>query len=92
MPKSWAEDPGLGRWVGTQRTLKKALDRDDPSKGMTAARAAKLEALGFAWQLSAAELSKRESQSSGTRDDAGWEAKLVKLQNYQRRHGDCNMP
>ena len=33
----------------------KQLDRGEPSGGMTAARAAKLEALGFAWELTAAE-------------------------------------
>jgi hypothetical protein len=51
VPRKWAEDTPLGGWVGTQRTLKKALDRGEPSKGMTAARAAKLDALGFAWEL-----------------------------------------
>jgi hypothetical protein len=30
------------------------LARGEPSEGMTAARAAKLEALGFAWQTLAA--------------------------------------
>ena len=49
MPRSWAEDPPLGSWVSHQRERKKALDRGDPSPRMTAARAAKLDALGFAW-------------------------------------------
>ena len=47
--REWAEDPRLGRWVHKQRTSKKALDRGEPSEAMTAARAAKLEALGFSW-------------------------------------------
>ena len=38
------------------------MDRGEPSKGMTAARAAKLDALGFAWELSAAAISKRQSE------------------------------
>jgi hypothetical protein len=46
----WADDPSLGRWVADQRRGKKKLDRGEPSLGMTAARAAKLEALGFAWE------------------------------------------
>jgi hypothetical protein len=54
VPKRWAEDPRLGNWVNTQRALKRKLDRGEPSKGMTAERAAKLDVLGFAWQLSAA--------------------------------------
>ena len=52
VPQGWAEDPPLGSWVNKQRARKKALDRGEPSEGMTAARAAKLEALGFAWALS----------------------------------------
>ena len=57
---------------------------------MAAARAAKLEALGFAWELTAAEKSKR--QSEGSRDDTGWDAQLAKLRKYKRKHGDCNVP
>ena len=49
VPKGWAEDPRLGRWVSTQRVCKRKLDRGEPSGGMTAERAARLTALGFAW-------------------------------------------
>ena len=49
VPVTWAKDPRLGKWVRHQRTRKKALDRGEPSERMTAARAAKLDALGFAW-------------------------------------------
>jgi hypothetical protein len=49
VPKRLAEDPRLGRWVRDQRMLKRKLDRGEPSEGMTAARAARLTALGFAW-------------------------------------------
>jgi hypothetical protein len=49
VPRGWAEDPRLARWVAYQRQGKKALDRGEPSLGMTAARAARLEALDFAW-------------------------------------------
>jgi hypothetical protein len=48
VPKDWAEDPRLSSWVNMQRTLKKKLDRDEPS-GMTAERAARLTALGLVW-------------------------------------------
>jgi hypothetical protein len=39
----------LGGWVSQQRKLKRKLDRGEPSRGMKAARAARLTALGFAW-------------------------------------------
>ena len=51
MPQGWVEDPRLGRWVNTQRTLKRKLDRGEPSEGMVAERAARLEALGLVWDL-----------------------------------------
>ena len=54
------------------------------------ARVAKLDTLGFAWEMSAAALNKRRSE--GARDDAGWEAQLAKLKAYKRKHGDCNVP
>jgi hypothetical protein len=38
VPQGWAEDPRLGKWVSTQRKFKKALDRGEHGKGMTAAR------------------------------------------------------
>jgi hypothetical protein len=51
VPRGWAEDPRLGRWVDNQRKLKRKLDRGEPSGGMTAERVARLTALGFAWAL-----------------------------------------
>jgi hypothetical protein len=92
VPARWAEDPPLGRWVSNQRRHKKALDRGEPSLGITAARTAMLDVLGFAWELSAAEISKRNSAGSGTRDDVGWEVQLAKLKVYKCKHGDCNVP
>ena len=38
----------LGTWVNNQRRHKKATDRGEPCKEMTAARVAKLDKLGFA--------------------------------------------
>ena len=49
VPRRWAEDPRLSTWVGRQRVCKLKLDRGEPGPGMTAARAARLTALGFAW-------------------------------------------
>jgi hypothetical protein len=90
VPQGWAEDPRLGMWISTQRQCKRKLDRGETSEGMTAARVAKLTALGFAWELSAAAISKQISKRN--RDDAGWEAKLAKLKAYKSEHGDCSVP
>ena len=40
VPQRWAEDLQLGNWVCQQRRVKQKLDRGEPGKGMTAARAA----------------------------------------------------
>jgi hypothetical protein len=52
VPQGWAEDPRLGKWVNNQRAYKRKLDRGEYSDGMTAARAARLTALGFVWNPS----------------------------------------
>jgi hypothetical protein len=39
--------------VSTQRRRKRKLDRGEPGEGMTVVRAARLDKLGFAWELSA---------------------------------------
>ena len=49
VPRGWSEDPRLGTWVMMQRVGKRKLDRGEPSKGMTAERAARLTALGLVW-------------------------------------------
>ena len=49
VPLRWADDKQLGKWVVHQRGRKRKLDRGEPSKGMTAARAARLTALGLVW-------------------------------------------
>ena len=53
VPTKRAEDPRLGSWVSEQRRGKKRLDRGEPSRRITAERAAKLTALGFAWAVNA---------------------------------------
>jgi hypothetical protein len=76
VPKQWAEDPRLGRWVHNQRKCKKKLDRGEPGRGMTVERAARLTALGFAWEVV----------------EPAWEAQLARLAAYKAAHGDCKVP
>jgi hypothetical protein len=67
VPQRWAEDPILGQWVSNQRKCKRKLDRGDPSPRITAERAAKLEALGFAWQT----LATRQRPAAGVGSGVG---------------------
>ena len=76
VPRLWAEDPKLATWVHKQRTLKKKLDRGEPSEGMTAERAERLTALGLVWDPGEAE----------------WEAQLARLAAYKAEYGDCYVP
>ena len=80
-----AEDPRLGSWVGTQRNCKKKLDRGEPSKGMTAERAARPEALGLAWAPP------RGPGGVTTTNEGAWEAQLARLAAYKEARGDCNV-
>jgi hypothetical protein len=86
VPQGWAEDPRLGRWVRTQRSFKKQLDRGVTGLGMTVAWAARLEALGFAW----APVPK--AGGAAVPNEGAWEAQLVRLVAYKQAHGDCNVP
>ena len=70
VPRDWAEDPRLAKWVDTQRTAART------NKGMTAARAAALTALGFAWK----------------QQPAQWEVMLARLTAYQAVNGNCDVP
>jgi hypothetical protein len=68
VPRGWAEDPRLSQWVSTQRKFKRALDRGEPSEGMTAERAAKLTVLGLKWD--GAKRSSEDAQSAGSASGA----------------------
>ena len=83
VPQRWAEDPQLGKWVSDQRNYKRKLDRDEINPRMTAERAARLTALGFAWD---------PPNTSGIPKVAGWEAQLARLAAYKAAHGDCSVP
>jgi hypothetical protein len=65
VPHHWAEEQGLGAWVSEQRRCKRKLDRGEPAKGMTAARAAKLAALGFVWGCSKSDDARRLGGAAG---------------------------
>lgn len=83
-PQGWAEDPSLARWVNTQRTRKMRLDRGDASPGITAARLARLAALGFSWVGA--------GKSQAALQPEAWEAQFAKLEAYKEQHGDCDVP
>ena len=69
VPAIWSENPLLGSWVHIQRN-------SQISGELSSERKARLDALGFAWDVR----------------DAAWETMFVELQRYQRQHGHCNVP
>jgi hypothetical protein len=82
VPWGWAGDPRLSRWADTQRQGKQKLDRSEPSKGMTAERAARLTTLRYVW----------EPPRHGHPQEKKWAAQLAQLAAYKAAHGDCNVP
>jgi hypothetical protein len=65
VPRGWAEDPRLAKWVSLQREYKRKLDRGEPSHGMTAERAGRLAALGCVWGLSEQEQEQERTRVMG---------------------------
>ena len=49
VPWGWPEDPRLGIWVSNERAYKKTVGCGDLRPKITVGRAARLDALGFAW-------------------------------------------
>lgn len=71
-----SEVPGLGDWVTDQRRQYKALKQGQASQ-LTDDRQAKLEQLGFAWQV---------------RNRPEWDHRYKQLSDYKKVHGDCKVP
>jgi Helicase associated domain len=69
VPVAWSENPKLGHWVSTQRTLRNA-------RKLSPSREAKLDEVGFLWEL----------------NDPAWEQRFSELLSYKRGFGDCNVP
>jgi hypothetical protein len=92
VPQGWAENPRLASWVTNQRVYKRKLDRGEPSKGMTATRAARLTALGFVWDPGLRKMSAAGAAGRARPKEAEpWEAHLARLAVYKVKHGDCDV-
>ena len=68
----------LGRWVGYQRSLYKAFKSGKPSS-ITPGRIAKLESIGFKWEV------KVDARSK-------WNAKFEQLLSFEQVNGNCDIP
>jgi Helicase associated domain len=66
----YGPNPALGRWVSTQRSEYKILQRDGRSKHMTQSKIAMLNNLGFRWEMIPA---KSSSPSSGNANSSSGE-------------------
>jgi hypothetical protein len=80
VPAPYPENPSLGRWVETQRRLKKQLDRGEENPGITQERVDRLTDVGMAWAGRLA------------RYDAQFEARCAELEEFKVEHGDCLVP
>ena len=76
VPGTYAKDPVLGRWVGTQRTTYRRGQ-------MSQDRIEVLESLGFQWRVS----QERTSTDSAATSAAAWSAMFEKLKTFQEEKG-----
>jgi hypothetical protein len=78
VPQRYEANPQLGKWVHTQRAQKTKCAADPAASQLTVERVAKLEALGFAWDLS----------------PVAWEERLAELATFKAmpEHGHCIVP
>lgn len=70
------EVPGLGDWVTDQRRQYKAMKQGHATQ-LTKERKAKLEGLGFIWQV---------------RNRPEWDHRYSELLEYREKNGDCKVP
>lgn len=77
VPLNWQENPSLGTWVRTQRTLEKRGKLDEKKRK-------KLNALGFAWVHEAWQLQLKKY-------DQQWEKNFLKFQDYKKKHGEVQV-
>jgi hypothetical protein len=76
VPYLWRPNPKLAKWVDSLRQAKKKQDRGERQTEFSAERMAALDAIGFVWE-------QRESR---------WQEMCEKLAEYQKQHGNCNVP
>jgi hypothetical protein len=77
VPVNWRENPSLGTWVSTQRTLAKKGKLDPVKKK-------KLEEMGFVWNKEAWKLQLRKY-------DEQWNRNFQRLKAYKRQYGDIQV-
>lgn len=86
VPKYYADNPFLGRFVAKMRTLR---NKRDPR--MTPERRKKLDEVGFVWNAKAS-FDFWKAQSSTKERKESWENMFSLLMEYKKEHGDCNVP
>ena len=75
VPNRFKENEQLGKWVARHRTEYRLYQEGKKAK-ITRERIAKLNEIGFQWDV----------------NEAAWEEKLAELVAYKEAYGDCNVP
>mmetsp|Transcript_17558 Transcript_17558/g.24758 ORF Transcript_17558/g.24758 Transcript_17558/m.24758 type:complete len:365 (+) Transcript_17558:101-1195(+) len=82
VPFDYAPDPGLGKWVATQRSMHKTFTNGNV-EALSSERVKKLEAINFQWEV------KRQNVDSTIKS---WESRLEDLKAFRRKCSHCNVP
>jgi hypothetical protein len=80
VPRSWAGDDGLGRWVHGQREKHRAGRQSQEHHQ-------RLEGIGFEWRLQQKGLQQKGLQKKWT-----WDESFAALSQFKAQHGHCNVP
>eukprot|EP01047_Picozoa_sp_COSAG01_P018536 COSAG01_NODE_1006_length_12163_cov_237.845669_18_plen_420_part_00 len=92
VPKGWAPDTKLAKWVSTQRVSKKRLDEGEASP-ITAERVQRLDELGFEWDRKGQRSRMtRKVRQRGLSHQQRWDTRFGELQEFRKDHGHCNVP
>ena len=75
VPQGWSENPQLANWVTTQRAQYR-LYQEGKQSSMTEEKIAKLERIGFVWDLRMIR----------------WDERHAELEQYKAKYGNCNVP
>lgn len=104
VPTKYEADKQLGNWVCAQRTNHKQWKKGGYTSPKNIDRFAKLEEIGFCWDVSTADVVvRRASASSKTPRDKGkflikhtektqWLLMYRKLKTYKEAYGNCDVP
>eukprot|EP00980_Cylindrotheca_fusiformis_P003752 scaffold833_cov92-Cylindrotheca_fusiformis.AAC.6 len=90
VPKEYAQNKNLGKWMDQQKTFYSLKKSGQPSP-LTTERMKELEAIGLSLEI--LEDADHAASNEYTNSlEANWNTRLEELKKYSQQHGDCMVP